>query len=43
MGFLPTEYRCEKCGYVGKYFVEVPMSELEKHRKLLEKKPKKKK
>jgi len=37
MGFLPTEYRCEKCGYKGKYFVEVLESELKKHRKLLKK------
>jgi ribosomal protein S27AE len=35
MGFLPIEYRCEKCGYTGKYFLEVPVNELEGHRKLL--------
>jgi ribosomal protein S27AE len=37
MGFLPTTYKCEKCGYVGKYFLEVPINELEKHRKLIKK------
>jgi|GEM_PF-2126104 len=40
MGFLPTTYRCDKCGYVGKYFVEVPLSELEGHGKLIRKRAK---
>ncbi len=43
MGLFPTEYKCEKCGYVGKYFVEVSLSELEKHRKFLKKQDKIKK
>jgi C4-type Zn-finger protein len=37
IGWFPTEYMCEKCGYKGKYFVEVLESELGKHRKLLNK------
>jgi ribosomal protein S27AE len=41
MGLLPTTYKCEKCGYVGKYFLEIPISGLERHRKLLRKHEKK--
>jgi C4-type Zn-finger protein len=38
IGWFPTEYVCEKCGYKGKYFVEVLESELGRHRELLKKK-----
>ncbi|NIO23112.1 MAG: hypothetical protein GTN38_03750 [Candidatus Aenigmarchaeota archaeon] len=38
IGWFPTEYKCEKCGYRGKYFVEVLESEADKHRKLLKNK-----
>jgi hypothetical protein len=38
MGFLPTEYKCEKCGYVGKFFMEVREEELKKEKKLPKKK-----
>ena len=38
IGWFPTEYECEECGYRGKYFVEVLESEVEEHRKMLRKK-----
>lgn len=42
IGWFPTEYKCEKCGYRGKYFVEVLESKLKRHRELLKKKAKRK-